>query len=824
MFRFKAVVFICFVFITCGFSFDRKGRKRDSLALVAIAKTNPHSSIGYKRSGTYWDFSKPINTFRKVEFSKDGRVVSLNLTRCGIQSLPEKIEDLSELKTLRVNECLISSLPKSISKLTKLRTLDIKETLLEYDDIGNVNHLVTSIYISSAKDKALFTEKVNLTFTKTKLICSAPGKFNTYQWINSDRRPIDGETNKEYVPNKFGRYFCKVGNERFHSSQYIMYGPYWCVDSVAYLEDSVIVNQILGDSLTEAFYDTYVHRMTYNTVPDRVPFIGSSTGLGLDSIGRVNMISIPAGPNTVPIIKNGRLHKLIFKFENISEISMYLYKLENIPDSLHLFKSLNKISIFGTFLKSAPLTVSLSSELKELYIQDCSLSNSFQFKQLQKLNVLKLISNNLDTIPKEIFTLTKLKKLSLKGNNLTEISPLISQLSNLEYLNISRNIITHLPEEIGQLTSLKELYLSNNKLTKLPLVLEEMKSISEVYVENNSLRPSELLHRGNLNVFKGKVVQNLLTDTTFHVLKTTGVPVKIGVPSKVGGNRFEWKCEDRRFPSKDFLKQDSILVSQPGVYTCVVSNPDSHIFSFNYGPIKVLHPKQNEMLVSDSLILIEIAKSIPSLQKLWNPTIPLKKWRRKTLKAIDGVERIIALDLDSLNLSEVPTAIGKLAELRELKMSQNQIKTLPEELFQCKNIRKLYLDDNQISTISESIGNLERLREVSLSSNQLSTLPKSFTNSQSLFSISLKKNRFKEIPNVLLVKRKWLQYIDLSDNQITMIPRGISILKGLDLDLSNNKIKQIPEEIKQANLNAIYLKGNPVSTGDKEAFKDFMVF
>lgn len=62
-------------------------------------------------------------------------------------------------------------------------------------------------------------------------------------------------------------------------------------------------------------------------------------------------------------------------------------------------------------------------------------------------------SNNLKTLPGELFKLDRLAVLSLRGNQLNELPPGIGKLRNLRELNISHTALRYLPYEILDLFS-----------------------------------------------------------------------------------------------------------------------------------------------------------------------------------------------------------------------------------------------------------------------------------------------------------------------------------------------------------------------------------
>jgi hypothetical protein len=64
-----------------------------------------------------------------------------------------------------------------------------------------------------------------------------------------------------------------------------------------------------------------------------------------------------------------------------------------------------------------------------------------------------LASNQLTTLPGELFNLDRLTVLSLRGNQLRELPPRVGKLSNLKELNLSQNGLRYLPYEVLDLFS-----------------------------------------------------------------------------------------------------------------------------------------------------------------------------------------------------------------------------------------------------------------------------------------------------------------------------------------------------------------------------------
>lgn len=98
------------------------------------------------------------------------------------------------------------------------------------------------------------------------------------------------------------------------------------------------------------------------------------------------------------------------------------------------------------------------------------------------------VSNEGDTIFKEIGKVIELEELHISGQGLAKLPSEIGELKNLKLLQIERTLIETIPREIGQLANLTVLALSNNKIVSLPREIEELKKLEKISVAHNKLR------------------------------------------------------------------------------------------------------------------------------------------------------------------------------------------------------------------------------------------------------------------------------------------------------------------------------------------------
>ncbi|MGF1601689.1 MAG: leucine-rich repeat domain-containing protein [Thermosynechococcaceae cyanobacterium] len=67
------------------------------------------------------------------------------------------------------------------------------------------------------------------------------------------------------------------------------------------------------------------------------------------------------------------------------------------------------------------------------------------------------------------------------------------------------------------------------------------------------------------------------------------------------------------------------------------------------------------------------------------------------------------LELGNLSLTQVPSGIGQLTNLRSLSLTCNQLSGLPAEIGQLNNLQVLDLDNNQLCSLPLEISQLSNL-------------------------------------------------------------------------------------------------------------------
>lgn len=152
------------------------------------------------------------------------------------------------------------------------------------------------------------------------------------------------------------------------------------------------------------------------------------------------------------------------------------------------------------------------------------------------------------------------------------------------------------------------------------------------------------------------------------------------------------------------------------------------------------------------------------------------------------------LDLSFENISEFPSEIGNLYNLKELIAIDSRLISLPVEIGNLKNLIKLDLCDNYLISLPSEIGNLKFLTKLNLRNNKLTSLPPEIGKLMNLSELRLYGNMLTSLPSEIENLTN-LKVLNLKNNQLTSLPYEINNLEQLEvLDVRGNNL-DIPPEI-----------------------------
>jgi Leucine-rich repeat (LRR) protein len=132
---------------------------------------------------------------------------------------------------------------------------------------------------------------------------------------------------------------------------------------------------------------------------------------------------------------------------------------------------------------------------------------------------------------------------------------------------------------------------------------------------------------------------------------------------------------------------------------------------------------------------------------------------------------ITSLDLSRCNLFDVPIdelATLDPANLIELDLSYNKLDDLNPLLLKCKNLKNLNLSDNQLKTIPDALSNaFQNLLDLNLSHNHLETIPTVIGSLQSLQCLDLSNNSIQKILDGTITELTNLKELRLNVSKTT---------------------------------------------------------
>ncbi|XP_028811986.1 leucine-rich repeat-containing protein 28 [Denticeps clupeoides] len=180
-------------------------------------------------------------------------------------------------------------------------------------------------------------------------------------------------------------------------------------------------------------------------------------------------------------------------------------------------------------------------------------------------------------------------------------------------------------------------------------------------------------------------------------------------------------------------------------------------------------------------------------------------------------ERHKNLFLNYRNLNHFPVELLKdegLQFLERLYMKRNSLTTLPDNLAQkLPNLIELYLHSNNIAIIPEAIGNLAKLQSLDLSDNALQVLCPQIGRLKSLRHLRLANNQLKFLPQEV-GDMKDLETLDVSMNLLSSLPERLHQCLSLQcLNADRNHLRRFPRQLCQLHsLNELSMAANSLSS------------
>lgn len=162
--------------------------------------------------------------------------------------------------------------------------------------------------------------------------------------------------------------------------------------------------------------------------------------------------------------------------------------MSNFPSSLENLKNLEDVDLSYNEFTRIPESLYTCSTLKRLNMSSNKLNElSLLIDTWTNMRTLNLSNNQLTSIPTSLSKMQCLKRLYVNDNQLDfeGIPASIGKVMSLEFFCASSNNLELIPEGLCRCLDLKKLILSNNRLVTLPETIHWLEHLQELDVQGN---------------------------------------------------------------------------------------------------------------------------------------------------------------------------------------------------------------------------------------------------------------------------------------------------------------------------------------------------
>ncbi|XP_037921990.1 chaoptin isoform X3 [Hermetia illucens] len=374
------------------------------------------------------------------------------------------------------------------------------------------------------------------------------------------------------------------------------------------------------------------------------------------------------------------------KLNSLSEESF-----QNLPELEILDMAYNSLTTFAfDYFDQVGTLSSLNVNVSHNNIKILMINNSWTGRDggmvHSNIKILDLSHNNVSVIHPGYFKPVEmsLTHLHLGYNNLTNATrDVFGNMPQLNWVDISHNFIREVDFDAFKNTKkLQVLYLQYNRMTDMPMdIFKPVQELRVVDLSHNRLRslPDQLFYNGGLE--KLDVSHNQLL----------------------------------KIPISSMSSLAALTLCELHLSNNFISTIHSMDLSNKFRSLKFLDISYNYLLRIDDAVFATLPR-ISVLDLSHNRDLKVME------KSFMGLENsLIKLGLENVSLTTVPEL--PLAQLRELRIANNELPSIPPELsFNMSNLRVLDLSNNDLTNVPIITQALPRLRTLRLSGNPITSL------------------------------------------------------------------------------------------------------
>lgn len=474
---------------------------------------------------------------------EDAHITTLRINRGGVQTIPETVANLTQLRILDLKENDLEALPDSlftiesleevdlyrnefnvldeqIGQLINLRILDIESNYLTKlpDTIGNLVNLeqlkVSDNKLNTLPETISNLTNLNMLYLDYNNISSLPdeiGRISSLEQLSLRNNAV------ETLPDSIGKL--KTLKEIDLQFNHLTELPL-SFSNLIYLQNLKLRNNRLSQlpkTITQLYRLEQVdlEGNQIQVLPESIGDLKKLRVLNLDSNQLKNLPDSFGSLfvlERLSIVRNELrlLPETFGNLESLEELNLYNNDLESLPDTFGHLPNLRSLNLSCNRIERLPTGFGSLKRLEILELHSNKIGAlPFNFGYLRKLKRVDLGDNRLRALPDSIGMLSELLELNVRVNQLKELPETFCEL-NLRKLNISHNQIRILGSEIEKMQDLQEIFVQFNELNYLPTTIGKLKQLENIQAYSNDLETlpeslSELSHLRYLHLYDNRL-------------------------------------------------------------------------------------------------------------------------------------------------------------------------------------------------------------------------------------------------------------------------------------------------------------------------------
>ena len=381
----------------------------------------------------------------------------------------------------------------------------------------------------------------------------------------------------------------------------------------------------------------------------------------------------------------------------------------------------------------------------------------------------------------------KLKQLNLNHEWTAEKLRLKLQVNSNNRLELQLFMLSGLPDTIFEVTELQSLKLEIINNVNIPASISQLEDLQELSLYQCCLKVHTAANsflKENLKVLRVKFDDSRELPSWFYGLRNLEELYLIGSLSPDTTKDKTVTLESlRELKSLKILSLKSNFTKIPQSIVDV-SHHLQRLYVHNDGTKLVMLNNLKKMvnLIDVELVHCDLERIPHAIFSLANlQELDLKENNIRSIEEIisfQHLRKLTCLKLWHNSIAYIPEHVKKLGSLERLYFSHNKIEILPSHLFLCNKLRHLDMSNNDIRFIPPEIGVLQSLQYFSVSCNKIESLPDELFFCKKLKTLKLGRNTLSLLsPKISSLVQ--LTHLELKGNHFEVLPPELSVCRAL---------------------------------------------